>query len=159
MSHVASIEIEIRDLAALKAACEAIGLELCQDQKTYQCWGTGRSLSDLEGYQARSGKQLMPDGFTLSEMGKCEHAIRAKGKEKHHYEIGLARRKDGRSGYMLLCDLSGASAIKECAGADMGKLKQGYAVEVAVRAAKRAGYRIVKREIRTDGSVAIVTAR
>ena len=142
----------------MKAACEAIGLELMEGQTKYQCWGTGKSLSQLESYQRMSNKKLMPEGFTLGEMGQCEHAIRAKRKTGH-YEIGLTKRKDGRAGWLLHCDISGALAIKECAGADLGKLKQGYSVEVAIRAAKRAGFRVVKREIRTDGSVAIVTQR
>lgn len=141
-------------MTALKAACEAIGLELCENQKSYQCWGTGKGLSQLESWQRSSGKKLMPEGFSLSEMGQCEHAIRAKGKTGH-YEIGLAKRKDGRAGWLLHCDLSGASAIRECAGADMGKLKQQYALAVAIRAAKRSGFRVTKQEIRADGSIVV----
>lgn len=158
MSHVATIEIEIKDLVALRAACVELGLELMEHQKTYRCWGTGKQLDDLTSYQKRSGKQLMPDGWTLSEMGQCDHAIRVKG-DTNGYEIGLARRRDGGSGYLLLCDISGAYGIRQHADTDFGKLKQGYAVEVAVRAAKRAGFRVLEKKVRTDGSVAIRTGR
>lgn len=157
MSHVAQIEIEIRDLDALQTACEQLGLELVRDKRTFQCWGTGKTLDRLISYQRVAG-QLMPDGFKLEEMGQCEHAIRVKGKTGA-YEIGLATRRDGRAGYQLLCDVSGAYEIVEKIGKDFGKLKQGYGVEVAIRAAKRAGFRVVKKTIRTDGSIAITTQR
>ena len=162
MSHVATIEVDVKDLASLGAACTTLGLELIQGQQTYQCWGTGKTMERLVDYQNSSRKQLMPDGFRLDEMGHCEHAIRVKKTANLHsqpYEIGLVKRRDGRAGYMLLCDLSGAYDIKQAAGDTMQKLKQQYAVEVAVRAAKRAGLRVIKRELRVDGSIAVVTQR
>jgi hypothetical protein len=93
-----------------------------------------------------------------SDLGQCEHAIRIKD-QQGQYEIGLAARRDGRAGYQLLCDISGAYGIVEKIGKDFGKLKQGYGVEVAIRAAKRAGFRVVKKTVRTDGSIAITTQR
>lgn len=160
MSHVATIEVEIKDLQALKAACTDLGVEFVEGQRTYRCWGTGKELASLERYQQSSGKALMPDGFQLSEMGQCEHAIKPMGL-MGQYEIGLAARRDGRPGYQLLCDLNGSAAnwIKEKLGENFEKLRQGYAVEVAVRAAKRAGFRVVKKVVRSDGSVAITTQR
>jgi hypothetical protein len=158
MSHVATIEVDIKDIQALRTACEELGLEFMEGQKSYRCWGTGKSLDRLEKYQHISGKQLMPDGWTLSEMGQCDHAIRLKG-DSQHYEIGLATRRDGKAGYQLLCDISGAHWVKEKLGEKFEKLRQGYAVEVAVRAAKRAGFRVVKKVVRSDGSVAITTQR
>ena len=158
MSHVATIEVDIKDLQALKAACEELGLEFREGQKAYRCWGTNKTLSDLERYQRISGKALMPEGWTLSEMGQCEHAITLKG-GMAQYEIGLATRRDGKAGYQLLCDLSGARWVTDMLGEKFEKLRQGYAVEVAVRAAKRAGFRVVKKVVRSDGSVAITTQR
>lgn len=160
MSHVATIEVEIRDLQALKSACAELGVEFVENQKTYQCWGTGKSVEQLASYERMSGKALMPMGWTLEEMGRCEHAIRAKGPHGQ-YEIGVVQRRDGRPGYQLFCDLNSSAAewARQACGEDFSKLRQTYAVEVAVRAAKRAGFRVVKKTIRTDGSVAIVTQR
>lgn len=158
MSHVATIEVEIKDIQALKAACEELGLEFMEGQKSYHCWGTGKTVERLEQYQRSSGKALMPKGWELSEMGQCEHVIRQKN-AAGSYEIGLATRRDGKAGYQLLCDLSGAHWVKQMLGENFEKLRQGYAVEVAVRAAKRAGFRVVKKTIRSDGSVAITTQR
>ena len=116
MSHICDIELEIRDLDALDAACSSLGMKLVRDQKTYHCWGTGRTVDQLTRYQERTGKTLMPEGYTLDEMGKCEHAIHVVG--KHGYEIGLVKRRDGRAGYHLFCDLSGQLAVPRC---DLGR--------------------------------------
>jgi hypothetical protein len=159
MSHVATIEIELKDLEALRAACVELGLVFNENKSTYRCWGTGKDLYRLESYQRSSGKRLMPEGWELEEMGQCEHAISVKGAHVSEYEIGVARRRDGKPGYQLLCDLSGADELKRLAGDNLEKFRQAYAVEVAVRAAKRAGFRVVKKTVRTDGSVAIVTQR
>jgi hypothetical protein len=156
MSHVASIDIEIKDLDALAAACEPLGLELVRGQKTYNWWG--RSVGDTK----------LPDGFQVHELGTCEHAIRIKGTNMNGrvnkyepYEIGIATRRDGKAGYTMLWDTynGGGGLVEKVGGTGCDKLRQGYAVEVAMRIAKRQGFRVVKKEIRSDGSVAIVTQR
>lgn len=155
MSHVATIEIEIKDLEALGSACEALGLELVHGQKTYNWYG--RSVGDSP----------LPAGFTVEELGKCEHAIRIKGtsmngKVDHRmpYEIGIAKRRDGREGYALLWDTwNGGNGLVEKVGDTraMG-LVQGYSTEVAVRHMQRKGYRVVKREVK-DGHIYITTQK
>lgn len=156
MSHVASIELEIRDLEALRLACEPLGLELVIGQRTYNWYG--RSVGDT----------ALPAGFTKEELGLCEHAIRIKGTNMNGkinpgspYEIGLATRRDGKAGYTLLWDTyrGGGGIVEKVGGEKAEKLCQGYAVEVAMRIAKRQGFRVVKKEVRTDGSIAIVTQR
>lgn len=157
MSHVASVSLDIKDLDALETTCASLGLKLIREQKTYLCWGTGRSVEQLARWQNTTQKAMMPEGFSLEDMGKCEHAIRVPG--GHGYEIGLVARRDGRPGYQLFCDISGAHDIKAHAGPELNKLKQGYAVEVAKKAARRAGYRVVKTTVRKDGSIAILTQK
>ena len=156
MSHVATISLEIRDLDALAAACGLLGLELVRGQKVYNWYG--RSVGDSK----------LPDGFTVEELGKCEHAIRIKGtslngqiNKNMPYEIGLANRRDGKSGYVLMWDTyqGGHGLVAKVGGEQCDKLRQNYAVEVAVRIAKRTGHRVIKRTIRSDGSVQIVTQK
>lgn len=156
MSHVASIELEIRDLDALAAACESLGLELVRDQKTYNWWGT--SVGDTP----------LPVGYAKEELGKCQHAIRIKGtnlngsiNRREAYEIGLSARRDGKAGFIMLWDTyqGGNGLVEKVGGEKAEKLCQGYGVEVAMRIAKRQGFRVVKKEIRSDGSVAIITQR
>ena len=86
MSHVARIELEINDLDSLKAACKSLGLEFVPDQKTFEWYGR------------QVGNYPLPDGFTLEDMGRCDHAIRVPGAQ---YEIGVVKR---RGKYTLLWD-------------------------------------------------------
>ena len=156
MSHVATLELEIRDLDALAAACEPLGLELIRDQKIYNWYG--RSVGD----------SALPVGFTAEDLGKCDHVIRIKGTkmngEINHrmpYEIGLVTRRDGKAGFCMMWDtyMGGGGLVEKVGGESADLLRQGYAVEVAVRIAKRQGFRVVKKEVRSDGSIAIVTER
>lgn len=156
MSHVASIELQILDLDALSAACESLGLELCKNQRTYNWYG--RSVGDTP----------LPAGFTRDDLGKCEHVIRMKGTAMNGqidarmpYEIGIVARRDGKPGYALMWDTykGGGGLVEKVGGEKAERLCQGYAVETAVRIAKRQGFRVVKREVRSDGSISIVTER
>jgi hypothetical protein len=143
MSHVASIEIEVRDLEALKAACRTLGLEFVADQRTYRWYG--RHVGDYP----------LPQGFTVEDLGRCDHAIRVPGNSLA-YEIGVTRRRDGRPGYVLLWDFwRGGYGLEERVGKDACKLKQAYAVEAAKRAAQRAGQRFLGQSTKADGTVVL----
>jgi len=69
MSHIAEIEIEIKDLDALEAAARSLGLELARRQTTYRWYG-----ELLEGHP-------LPAGFTKADLGRCDHAIRVPGND------------------------------------------------------------------------------
>lgn len=144
MSHVAKIEVEIKDLAALKATAARLGLELMEGQTAYKWYG--RSVGDTK----------LPEGFKANELGQCEHAIRVVG-NPNAYEIGVVRRRDGGEGYTLLWDSwSGGYGLVEKVGAKAEKLTQGYGVEVATRIAQRKGFRVVSSSVRQDGKVELV---
>ena len=156
MSHIATIEIEIKDLDALAAACEPLGLELVRGQKKYNWYGVS------------IGDSPLPVGFTKEDLGSCEHVLRMKGTamngqidKRMPYEIGLVARRDGKAGYALMWDTyrGGGGLVEKVGGEQAERLCQGYAVEVAMRIAKRQGFRVVKKEVRSDGSIAIVTQR
>lgn len=59
MSHISRIEIEINDLQALKQACKVMGLNFCENKRTFQ-WYQGQ--------------------------GRCDHAISVPGAR---YEVGV----------------------------------------------------------------------
>ena len=63
MSHISQIEVEIKDLKALKLACEQLGFDFMENQKEYRWYGKWL------------GKQPLPAGITEEELGKCDHAI------------------------------------------------------------------------------------
>lgn len=147
MSHVATVDIEIKDLAALKAACKRIGLEWREGKQTYKWYG----------YHV--GDYPLPAGFTKDELGKCEHAIGVPGNERA-YEIGVVKRKDGKPGLSMLWDFyQGGYGLEALAGANCNKLRQAYAVEAAKNAAKKQGFRVLGEKTLANGSVQLQVAK
>jgi hypothetical protein len=125
MSHVAMVEIEIKDLESLKEACKAVGLEFREGQKKYHWYGT--SVGDYP----------LPTGFVASDLGKCDHAIGVPGK-KGAYEIGVVPRRDGKEGYALLWDFwNGGYGLQAVAGKDCNNLVSEYSKTVARKEVKK----------------------
>lgn len=146
MSHIATVEIEIRDLDALKAACARLGLEFRQGQQQYKWFG--RSV----------GNYPLPAGFTAAELGSCEHAIGIPG-NKRAYELGVVARRDGRPGYVLMWDFyMGGYGLEAVVGKDCNALRQAYATEVAKRKAIQQGFRVQERKL-SNGSVQLVCSK
>lgn len=139
MSHVAKIEIEIKDLEALDAACRRIGCTLVRSQTSYAWFG--RHVGDYP----------LPEGFAVEELGRCEHAIKVPGAS---YEVGVVKRRDGRPGYTLLWDFWPSGGLRAKLGADGCKLVQAYGVEAATRAARRQGYHVTETT-KEDGTVVL----
>lgn len=137
MSHIAKIEIEVRDLDALAAACLRLGCALVRDQTTYAWFG--RSVGDYP----------LPEGFTVADLGRCQHAIRVPGAS---YEIGVVARRDGRQGFTLLWDSWSSGGLERVLGPGAGRLVQAYGVEAATRAARRQGYAVTET-VQDDGAV------
>jgi len=61
MSHISKIELEVKDLEALKRACLRLGMNLIKGQKTFQWYG---------------------------KPGSCDHAIKIPDAS---YEIGISK--------------------------------------------------------------------
>ena len=130
MSNVESVNVQITDLKSLKAACERLGVEFRENQKTYTFFG--RSVGDYP----------LPAGFTAEELGKCEHAIHVPGVR---YEIGVVPLKTGK-GYTLLYDFYGRSGhhdgekLKDKFGTGLTKLVDAYSLEALKAKARAKGY-------------------
>lgn len=147
MSHVTTLKIEIKDLAALKDACKKVGLEFREGQGTYKWFG--RHVGDYP----------LPEGFKKGDLGKCDHAIGVKGK-KDAYEIGVCKR-DGK--YVLLWDFwQGGYGLQEVAGRDCSNLTTAYTKNVAIKEAKKLassqGY-TVSEEVDPQTNETIITLR
>jgi hypothetical protein len=124
VSHVSKIELEIKDLEALKTACQRLGFNFREGQKTYQWYG--RWIGDSP----------LPEGITEEELGKCDHAIHVPGAK---YEIGIV--KKGKY-YLLLYDSWVKGGLEKHIGKGAGILKQIYAVEKIRLEARKKGMKI-----------------
>lgn len=128
MSHITTVDIEIRDLSMLEAACRRCGLEFRRGQVKFKWWGRDK---------------------------RCEHAIGVPGDERA-YEIGIVRKEDGRDGYQFLYDdHAGGHGLMALCGKGCSRLKQAYAVEVAMAEAMRQGMN-VNEQAMADGTVRLV---
>jgi len=131
MSHIAKIELEVKDLQALKTACNEAGYEFVENQTTYKWYG--RWVGDAP----------LPDGVDIDQLGTCDHAIKVPGAR---YEIGVLKVGDR---YELLCDewRSGGLAGKS------RKLLQPYALAATKNAIKKNRYRVYRESKLDNGAV------
>jgi hypothetical protein len=132
MSHVSKIEVEINDLASLKTACQRLGLEFREGQRTYVWYGR------LVNPQATP----LPEGITEKDLGKCHHAIHIPNAS---YEIGVVQQ--GQK-YLLLADYWD-TRLKNAIGDNGCKLRQSYAAERTILEARRRNYRVIEKKTET----------
>jgi hypothetical protein len=160
MSHVASVDLLIHDLDALKTACQELGLEFREGQGRYKWYGH------------HVGDYPLPAGFKEKDLGTCEHAAGVPGNAKA-YEIGLKRYPLGTKKTVKLADGStqevdvggtwamlfdfwqGGYGLMEKVGQNCDLLTQRYAVIVAERQAKRQGFH-VQRKQQENGAIQLV---
>lgn len=130
MSHISKIEIEIRDLEALKQACNRLGFHFMNNQKRYQWYGKW------------VGNEPLPYGISEEDLGKCDHAIHVPAAA---FEIGVVKRDNS---YILLWDSWIGGGLQKHIGKDAGLLKQTYALESVKREARSKKYRFTEKRMK-----------
>lgn len=143
MSHVATVQVEIRDLAALEAAAQRCGLEFVRGQRTYEWYG--RHMGDYP----------VPEGMTINDLGKCDHALRIPD-QPGSYEVGVRALPDGR--FVLAWDFIDHGLAKRMGGERADKFRQAYATEVALRKARAMGFAVTEN-VKADGTINLVCRR
>ncbi len=136
MSHISKVELVIHSLKDLKEACQQLGFEFVENQKSFKWYG--RWVGDTP----------IPEGINIEDIGKCDHAIRVPGCT---YEVGIIRRGEH---YILLWDYYHAGGLEPKIGPNAGILKQAYTVARVRKEARQKGYRI--REKKMDQGVRLV---
>ena len=127
LSHISKIELEIKSLDALIAACTRLGFTFAKNQKTYQWYGRW------------VGDSPLPEGISQRDLGKCTHAIKV---PNCSYEIGVVKHNNA---YLLLWD-SWESQLRLAIGDQAGIIRQAYTAEVVRHDAKMKGYRITEKK-------------
>lgn len=129
MSHISQIEVEIKDLKALKSACEQLGFDFMENQQQYRWYGKWL------------GKQPLPSGITEEELGRCDHAIHV---PTAVFEIGVARRNNS---YILLWDSWIGGGLTQAIGKNAGILKQAYSAATVRKMARQKQYRLTENKM------------
>lgn len=132
MSHVSKIEIEINDLHCLKQACQRIGLEFRENQRSYVWYGRLVNPQNTP----------LPEGITEKDLGKCHHAIHIPNAS---YEIGIVQQG---TKFIMLADYWD-SKLSVAIGKDGGKLKQAYTITKTLQEARRRNYRVIEQKTAT----------
>lgn len=179
MSHVATIDIEITNIGDLMEACKDLGLEFVAGQQTYNWYGSHlgdyplppgfeeHDLGRCEHAIKLSDAAAMRSIDTRREefLEKCRAQNFVPPAEtlaivcQRPYEIGVARRRDGKPGWTLLWDFfNGGYGLQDAIGENGGKLKQAVATAASVRVMKSQGYRC-QREQLPNGTVKLKFAR
>ncbi len=131
MSHVARIAVDVKSLADLEAAAQALGLKLECGVKTYNSYQRG-----------------LP----------CDHKI-TDPNNPHAYEIGVLARKDGKPGFDLMFDeFAGGQGMVAKIGAGAHRLKQEYSASVATSYYRKRGFR-VSRTVKEDGRLVLSASK
>jgi len=135
MSHVTAVSLEVSDLKVLKAACDQLGLEFCEGQKTWK-W-VGRWYND---YGTADAAYNM--GVPVKDYGKSAHAIKLAGCA---FEIGVVANEAKPGTYLLAYDFVGPGrAIMDKLGKGLEKLKQAYGEQATLAFARRKGYAVAR---------------
>ena len=118
MSHIAEVQLELRDLSALEKAADALGLELVRDCQTFNYYG----------------------GMT----DRAVHKLRLKDAPKGAYEIGLRYTDMTQTTLQPAWDTYGqhGAALVKAVGRDMSELKKRYAAELSAATLRKQGYRV-----------------
>ena len=133
MSHVSEIDIVIKSLDAVRAACERLGWQFVERQTTYKWYGRW------------VGDSPLPKNTKIEDLGKCDHAIKVPGAS---YEVGVVEMPDGT--YALRYDLWSSGGLDAKLGKNAGFLKQAYSIEAAKIAARRKGFSCYE-QVQEDG--------
>jgi len=135
MSHIADCDIEIRDFKAVEAAAKALGGEYLPNETKIRYYG--RFLDDWKDNRAARNR-FDPSRFGQTDAG----VIRFKDSG---YDVGFLKNDDGSyTPYYDTWGSEGAKISQKLGGMQLPKLKDEYAAAVAIRAAARKGFRVVR---------------
>lgn len=141
MSHVVAIKLRIKDLNALNAAGQTLGMEMIP-------------AAQFKWFGRHVGDYPLPEGFTKEDMGKCVYALRLKGNSEA-YEVGVAQSKIHPGEYELLLDFwQGGFGLEDAIGKQGCKLRQEYSSVVTQKAMRKQGLRITK-SVTSDGKIVL----
>jgi hypothetical protein len=135
VSHVADVDIRIKDLTCFKAAVEALGGEYLATETKIRWYG--RFLNDWDSQQAAVNR-IDAKRFGTTDAG----VARFKGCA---YDLGLLKNPDGSyTPYFDSYGGGGHALMAKLGGMACAKLKDEYAAAVAMRTLARKGFRVTR---------------
>lgn len=134
MSHVVVLDLDIKNLDAVKKLCKNLGWSFLENQKTYVWYG--RWMNDYSQQDAAVNQGIKPE-----DLGKCDHAISIPG---CHYQLGL---KSVGDKYTLLWDWWDKD-LKKAMGGEKGQVfMQEYGLACIQQEADQFGYSYTTKKL------------
>jgi len=149
MSDVVDCQIVVKDLDCVRLACDELGLEFKENQKTHKWFG--RWVNDYDNEDAAYRAGIDP-----SQYGTCEHAIAVKN-DSAAYEAGLLQNPNGE-GFVMIFDFYGecGQRLQNKIGKNGAKLKTRYGVNLQKKIAKKYGYTKFREEPNECGNINLI---
>lgn len=118
MSHVAEIDLELKDLDAVGRAADALGMRLVRDAKTFT--------------------------YYAGQQSPCVHKLVFKDAQPGAWEVGLVYADNSLTSYRPALDDFGMQGkrITDALGRDCVELKKRYTAEVSAAQLRKQGYRV-----------------
>lgn len=152
MSHIADVDVLIKDLPSAEATAKHYGGELVYGQTTHKWYNA--FLNDWQDPRAAVNRR---DPATF---GKCAHAIKFPG---INYEIGLAQNADGS--FTPIYDNYGYDGsrhdghkLEQLMGVGLKGFVDKYTEISTLRKLARQGWRVT-RSVGADGAVELVAVK
>jgi hypothetical protein len=133
-----NVQVKIKDLSALAAAVKSLGYEWKHGQKTYAWFGKW------------VGDTPMPEGLTVDDLGKCEHAIGVPGAD---YEVGVVAKPDGT--FELRYDFWSSGGLHPILGQNAGPIVQAYGVQTVLQTARVEQRAVLSQKTLASGAIEI----
>ena len=150
MSHVADVDCKIRDLAAFKAAVEALGGEYLPNETKIRWYG--KFLNDWTEEQGSATGRAAVNRISAKRFGTTDAGVaRFPGTS---YDLGLLKNDDGSYTPYFDSYGTGMELAKKLGGMDCTKLKNEYAAAVAIRTMARKGFRVT-RSVNKAGAIVL----
>lgn len=127
MSHVVILDLEIRNLHAVKRLCENLGWVFQENQKTYAWFG--RWVGDYNAQDAAINHNIK-----IEDLGKCHHAISIPNTK---YELGIIQVDDH---YQLVWDFYDKKLCELMGGQNGNKFLQEYGLATITLEAEQQGH-------------------
>jgi len=134
MSHVADVDIKIKDLEAFAAAVKALGGEWNREATEIQWYG--RFLDDWSSDRAARNR-IDPTRFGKTDKGEITFPGCS-------YSMGLLKNDDGSFTPYYDTYGGGRGLTAKLGGMDCPKLKDEYAAAVSMRTLARKGFRVTR---------------
>lgn len=150
MSHVATINLQIKDIDALKDACSELGLDFMEGQTRFKAHANeGEGQGVIHAIRVGSDK--------LTELQSTNAEIN----RRDIYEIGICpagkdREGNEQPGFKMLWDTyCGGNGLMMAVGPNAGLLKQTYGKYVAMKSARKQGFSVTEQKLE-NGAIKLV---